>query len=33
MGHTERRGTNVARNVPGSKHQPLFKAGVRYFVG
>jgi len=33
MGHTERRGTNVARNVPGSKHQPLFKAGVRYFAG
>ena len=33
MGHTERRGTNVARNIPGSKHQPLFKAGVRYFVG
>ena len=31
MGHTERRGTNIARNVPGSKYQPLFKAGVRYF--
>jgi len=32
MGHTERRGTNVAKNVPGEKHQPLFKAGVNYFV-
>ncbi len=31
MGHTERRGTNVARNIPGEKHQPLFKAGVGYF--
>ncbi len=31
MGHTERRGTNVAKNVPGNKHQPLFKAGVEYF--
>lgn len=31
MGHTERRGTSVAKNIPGDKHQPLFKAGVRYF--
>ncbi len=31
MGHTERRGTNVAKNVPGNKHQPLFKAGIEYF--
>jgi len=31
MGHTERRGTNVAKNQPGNKHQPLFKAGVSYF--
>jgi phosphoribosylformylglycinamidine synthase len=31
MGHTERRGTNVAKNLPGNKHQPLFKAGVGYF--
>jgi len=31
MGHTERRGTNVAKNLPGNKHQPLFKAGVQYF--
>ncbi|MFC7335616.1 phosphoribosylformylglycinamidine synthase [Haloferula chungangensis] len=31
MGHTERRGTQVAKNIPGNKHQPLFKAGVAYF--
>ena len=31
MGHTERRGPDVARNIPGNKHQPLFKAGVHYF--
>ncbi|MGB1129539.1 MAG: phosphoribosylformylglycinamidine synthase [Haloferula sp.] len=31
MGHTERRGTRVASNIPGDKHQPLFKAGVRWF--
>jgi phosphoribosylformylglycinamidine synthase len=32
MAHTERRGTNVAKNIPGNKHQPLFSAGVRYFL-
>ena len=32
MGHTERRGLNVAKNLPGNKHQPLFKAGVNYFL-
>lgn len=31
MGHTERRGDNIAKNIPGNKHQPLFKAGVDYF--
>ena len=31
MGHTERRGTDVAKNIPGEKIQPLFKAGVSYF--
>ena len=31
MGHTERRGPHVAQNIPGNKHQPLFKAGVEYF--
>jgi phosphoribosylformylglycinamidine synthase len=32
MAHTERRGTEVAKNIPGNKHQPLFSAGVRYFL-
>lgn len=32
MGHTERSGTNVGRNIPGNKRQPLFEAGVRWFV-
>ncbi len=32
MGHTERRGENVAKNIPGNKHQPLFKAGINYFL-
>ncbi len=32
MGHTERRGQDVAKNVAGDKHQPLFKAGVHYFL-
>jgi phosphoribosylformylglycinamidine synthase len=31
MGHSERIGTNVARNVPGEKDQKLFEAGVGYF--
>jgi phosphoribosylformylglycinamidine (FGAM) synthase-like enzyme/phosphoribosylformylglycinamidine (FGAM) synthase-like amidotransferase family enzyme len=31
MGHTERSGTQVAKNIPGEKHQPIFKAGVGYF--
>jgi phosphoribosylformylglycinamidine synthase len=28
---TERSGTQVAKNIPGEKHQPLFKAGIAYF--
>jgi phosphoribosylformylglycinamidine synthase len=32
MAHTERSGTQVAKNIPGEKHQPIFKAGVRYFA-
>lgn len=31
MGHSERIGTNVAKNVPGEKDQKLFEAGVAYF--
>jgi len=32
MGHTERAGTHVAKNIPGNKHQPIFQAGVAYFT-
>ena len=28
MGHTERAGTQVAKNIPGNKHQPIFTAGI-----
>jgi phosphoribosylformylglycinamidine synthase len=31
MAHTERSGTQVAKNIPGNKHQPIFAAGVAYF--
>ncbi len=31
MGHSERIGSNLYRNVPGEKDQQLFKAGVDYF--
>ena len=31
MGHTERRGEHVAKNIAGTKHQPLFEGGVGYF--
>jgi len=32
MGHTERAGNLVAKNIPGTKHQPIFTAGVGYFT-
>jgi phosphoribosylformylglycinamidine synthase len=32
MGHTERAGSQVAKNLPGNKHQPIFKAGVAYLA-
>ena len=31
MGHTERSGDNLYKNVPGNKFQPLFEGGVSYF--
>ena len=31
MGHSERIGKYVAKNVPGAKDQKLFEAGVAYF--
>lgn len=32
MGHSERRGENVGKNIPGQKFQPIFEAGVAYFA-
>lgn len=31
MGHSERIGSNVCKNVPGPKDQKIFEAGVAYF--
>ena len=31
MGHSERIGDNVCKNVPGNKNQHIFEAGVNYF--
>ena len=31
MGHSERIGENIAKNVPGNKNQSIFEAGVAYF--
>ncbi len=31
MGHSERIGENIAKNVPGVKNQKIFEAGVEYF--
>jgi len=31
MGHSERRGKDLYKNVPGSKDQKIFAAGVSYF--
>ncbi len=31
MGHSERRGEHVAKNVPGNKLQPIFDSGALYF--
>ncbi len=31
MGHTERFGENVGKNIVGNKVQPIFGAGVKYF--
>ncbi len=32
MGHSERMGTQVCKNVPGEKDQKIFESGVRYFA-
>lgn len=31
MGHSERYGTYIAKNIPGNKHQPIFESGAAYF--
>ena len=31
MGHLERSGEFVGRNIPGNKFQPLFQSGAEYF--
>ena len=31
MGHSERIGDNVCKNVPGNKNQKIFESGVKYF--
>ena len=32
MGHNERLGNYVAKNIPGDKEIKLFRAGVEYFL-
>ena len=32
MGHSERSGNGLYRNVPGAAYQPIFEGGVRYFL-
>lgn len=32
MGHSERVGQNIAKNIPGNKLQPIFENGVKYFM-
>lgn len=32
MGHSERVGQNIAKNIPGNKIQPIFENGVKYFM-
>lgn len=31
MGHSERRGSNLYKNVSGNQFQPIFEAGVKYY--
>ncbi len=32
MGHSERQGSYIAKNIPGIKDQKIFKSGVQYFL-
>ena len=31
MGHSERCGQFVGKNIPGNKYQPLFESGAEYY--
>ena len=31
MGHIERSGKNIARNIPGEKYMPIFESGAAYY--
>jgi phosphoribosylformylglycinamidine synthase len=31
MGHSERMGENIAKNIYGNKDQKIFEAGIKYF--
>lgn len=33
MGHSERYGKNIGKNISGNKEQPIFLSGVTYFKG
>ena len=32
MGHSERMGSDISKNVPGEKDQKIFESGVKYFL-
>ncbi|WP_352404364.1 phosphoribosylformylglycinamidine synthase subunit PurQ, partial [Sporanaerobacter acetigenes] len=32
MGHSERMGENICKNIPGEKDQKIFEAGIGYFI-
>lgn len=32
MGHSERKGEDICKNVPGEKDQKIFESGVKYFL-
>jgi phosphoribosylformylglycinamidine synthase len=31
MGHSERQGKNILKNIEGNEEQKIFEAGVNYF--
>ena len=33
MGHSERAGAGLYKNIPGVGYQPIFEGGVGYFAG